>query len=155
MGSVPLLSSTLIVLPAQAGEVTSRDLQVIRLYPVPHVLRWRRCREATEEDKIFPRWKSSALLSRYAPLPTTLAGQFLLRFQLHYIRSQRIHCRFGDCSTYSLVNLDLPKRSVRKILERTIPPPSGGRDKLHYVCFQLVSLYHELLFTASGKVRQS
>jgi len=29
------------------------------------------------------------------------------------------------------MSLDFPKRSARKILERIIPPPSGGRDKLH------------------------
>ena len=30
------------------------------------------------------------------------------------------------------MSLDFPKRSDRKILERIIPPPSGGRDKLLY-----------------------
>jgi hypothetical protein len=37
--------------------------------------------------------------------------------------------RFGDNSTYALMSLDFPKRSARKILERIIPPPSGGRDE--------------------------
>jgi hypothetical protein len=30
---------------------------------------------------------------------------------------------------------DFPKRSDRKILERIIPPPLGGRDKLHFIRF--------------------
>jgi hypothetical protein len=47
-------------------------------------------------------------------------------------------------STYALMNLDFPKRSARKILELTIPTPLGGRDKLHYVCSQRVSLNHHL-----------
>ena len=38
------------------------------------------------------------------------------------------------------MSLDFPKRSARKILERIIPPPSGGRDKLRYARFQRVSL---------------
>jgi len=29
------------------------------------------------------------------------------------------------------MSLDFPKRNDRKILERIIPPTSGGRDKLH------------------------
>ena len=40
-----------------------------------------------------------------------------------------------DNSTNALMSLDFPKRSDRKILERIIPPPSGGRDKLHFVRF--------------------
>jgi hypothetical protein len=36
-----------------------------------------------------------------------------------------------DNSTYALMSLDFPKRSARKILERIISPPLGGRDKLH------------------------
>jgi hypothetical protein len=28
-----------------------------------------------------------------------------------------------------------PKRSARKILERIIPPPSGGRDEFRFACF--------------------
>jgi hypothetical protein len=39
---------------------------------------------------------------------------------------------------------DFPKRSDRKILERIIPPPLGGRDKLHFVRFQRVSLKVDL-----------
>src|SRR5208283_5769828 len=31
------------------------------------------------------------------------------------------------------MSLDFPKRSDRKILERIILPPSGGRDKLHSI----------------------
>jgi len=38
------------------------------------------------------------------------------------------------------MNLDFSKRSDRKILERIIPPPSGGGDKFHYVRFQRVSI---------------
>ena len=34
-------------------------------------------------------------------------------------------------SPYALMSLDFPKRSARKILERIIPPPLDGRDKLH------------------------
>ena len=47
-----------------------------------------------------------------------------------------------DSSTNALMSLDFyPKghcaetSSDRKILERIIPPPSGGRDKLHFVRF--------------------
>jgi hypothetical protein len=47
----------------------------------------------------------------------------------------------GYNETNALMSLDFypmgttPKRSVRKILERIIPPPSGDRDKLHFVRF--------------------
>jgi hypothetical protein len=40
--------------------------------------------------------------------------------------------RLRDNSACALMSLDFPKRSDRKILERIIPPPSGGRDKLRY-----------------------
>jgi len=49
-----------------------------------------------------------------------------------------------ESSTNSLMSLDFPKRSARKILERIIPPPSGGRDKLHFIRFQLGSLSESL-----------
>jgi hypothetical protein len=39
---------------------------------------------------------------------------------------------------------DFPKRSDRKILERIIPPLLGGRDELHFVRFQRVSLKVDL-----------
>ena len=45
-----------------------------------------------------------------------------------------------DSSTNSLMSLDFPKRSNRKILERIIPLPLGGWDKLRYARFQRVSL---------------
>ncbi|MEI7997385.1 MAG: hypothetical protein WCH01_21030, partial [Methylococcaceae bacterium] len=45
----------------------------------------------------------------------------------------------GLTTTNALMSLDFPKRSDRKILERIIPPPSGGRDKLHFIRFQQVS----------------
>jgi len=45
-----------------------------------------------------------------------------------------------DSSICALMSLDFPKRSYRKILERIIPPPSGGRDKLRIARSQLVSL---------------
>jgi hypothetical protein len=45
-----------------------------------------------------------------------------------------MHC-IQDNSTYALMSLNFPKRSYRKILERIIPPPSGGRDKRHCVSF--------------------
>jgi len=38
------------------------------------------------------------------------------------------------------MSLDFPKRSDRKILERIIPPPSGGRDKLRIARLLRVSL---------------
>jgi hypothetical protein len=50
-----------------------------------------------------------------------------------------------DNSPNALMSLDFhpkgtsPKRSDRKILERIIPPPSGGRDTLRYTRFQRVS----------------
>ena len=33
------------------------------------------------------------------------------------------------------MSLDFPTRSARKILERIIPPPSGGRDEFRFACF--------------------
>jgi hypothetical protein len=41
-----------------------------------------------------------------------------------------------DRTTYVLVSLWIPYG----IPKRTIPPPSGGRDKLRFACFQLVSV---------------
>ena len=43
-------------------------------------------------------------------------------------------------TAYALMSSGFPKRSARKILERIIPPPSGGRDYLHFIRSQRVSL---------------
>ena len=50
-----------------------------------------------------------------------------------YVSSSLCSLSTSVTTTYDLMSLYFSKRSVRKILERIIPPPSGGRDELHFV----------------------
>ena len=61
--------------------------------------------------------------------------------------------RNRDNSTNALMSLDFSKRSYRKILERIIPQPSGGRGKLRYARFQRVSLNPPQSHFIKGEVK--
>jgi len=73
---------------------------------------------------------------------------YFVRFQLRSLHPV-MFWNLSLTTTYTLMSLDFHKRSVVKILERIIPPFSGGRDELRYAnsracftCFQ----YDLLLF---------
>ena len=64
------------------------------------------------------------------------------------LRDSSASLRSWDNSTNALMSLDFPKRSARKILERIIPPPSGGGDKFRFTHFQRMSLIRPANITA-------
>jgi hypothetical protein len=86
----------------------------------------------------FPNTTYRKILERIIPPP--LGGWDKLHpdlsgFVFSLSHSQRVSnptsLRFGGNSTCALMSLDFPNTTFRKILERIIPPPPGGRDKLH------------------------
>ena len=50
----------------------------------------------------------------------------------NFVSTCRVSFSESLTTTYVLMRLDFPKRSARKILERIIPPPSGGRVELRF-----------------------